>query len=137
MILIKQSWWNIEDLLSPANGKVYRKVTDFYTNEQILYIFLKDNFLALKVKDKTSENYLPFVEVTDEVDPGLIHDNNIVMAVNLGNLNNYPSIQEKIEDILYDLHHIRLEIEYLDPCPFFEKRWDLDFKIVFGDIGII
>jgi len=31
MILIKQSYLNIEDLLSPADAKIYQKITDFYT----------------------------------------------------------------------------------------------------------
>lgn len=128
MILIKQSWWNIEDLLSPADGKIYRKVTDFYTNEQILYVYLTDNFYALKVKDKSSGKYLPFVEVTDDVLSQFVPENTIIMAVNLGDLTRYNSITERIEGIIYDLYHVRLEIEYLDPCSYFEKRWDLDLQ---------
>lgn len=128
MILIQQSWWHIEDVLSPSNGKIYRKVIDFYTDENIIPIFLPNWFLSLKVLDKTSGHYLPFIEITYNFPKEEIPPNNVVMGVKLGDLSRFPSSMEFIDNQFYLMYHVRLEIEYMDPCPSFKKIFDFDFQ---------
>ncbi|PKL67675.1 MAG: hypothetical protein CVV28_05250 [Methanobacteriales archaeon HGW-Methanobacteriales-1] len=125
MIELKQSWWHIEDLLSPASGKIYRKVMDFHTDERYLRINLINNFLSLKVKNKTNDNYFSFLDITAYED---LRDNpnNILMEVNLGDLSSFP-VAKRVMPGHY-LYHVRIEIEYLDPCPFFEKRFVFDIE---------
>jgi hypothetical protein len=122
---LMQSWWKIEDVLSPSNAKIYRRVIDLHTDEAIQYISLMDRFLGLKVLNKLDNNYLVFLDVTEEVPKKYVENNEIIMAVNLGDLSKYPSAGKVSGTKLY---HVRIEIEYVDPCPFFEKRWDLDIQ---------
>lgn len=131
MIIVKQSWWNIEDILSPADGKIYRKVIDLYTDEQFQYVYLPNFFLSLKIRDKLSGDFLPFVDVTDDVPIEFNPNKEVIMALNLGNLNKYSKVIERIDGTNFDLYHVRFEIEYIDPCPFFEKKWDLNFQTRF------
>ncbi|AUB59805.1 hypothetical protein BK009_03405 [Methanobacterium subterraneum] len=128
MILIKQSYLNIEDLLSPADAKIYQKITDFYTDEDILYVYLINRFVNLKIKDRNSGTSLPFIDVTESIPAKYVQDETIVIAVNLDPLNRFPSVKETVEGEKQDLHHVQIEIEYIDPCPFFEKRWDLNIQ---------
>lgn len=128
MILIKQSYLNIEDLLSPADAKIYQKITDFYTDEDILYIYLINRFVNLKIKNRNLGTSLPFIDVTESIPAKYVPDETIVIAVNLDPLNRYPSVEETVDGKKQGLHHVQIEIEYIDPCPFFEKRWDLNIQ---------
>ncbi len=115
-------------MLSPADAKIYQKITDFYTDEETLYVYLINRFVNLKIKDRISGSSLPFIEVTESIPAEFVPDETIVIAVNLDPLNRYPSVEETVDGKKHDLFHVQIQIEYIDPCPFFEKRWDLNIQ---------
>lgn len=107
---IKQTWWHIQDQLSPTPGRLIRQVMDLYTDQNSFGVPLGDfNFVKLKVKNRNNGNELSFLE-----------DENRIM-VNLGDIKEWPKAKGCTN---YKVRHVKLEIEYtlLNP-PFNKHSW--------------
>jgi hypothetical protein len=53
-----------------------------------LYIYLINRFVNLKIKDKNSGTFLPFIDVTESVPSKYVPEDTIIIAVNLDPLSN-------------------------------------------------
>ena len=110
MIDVKQSWWHFEDMLSPSQGKLIRQVIDLYTDEQVIPFNISSSFIELKVKSRFKGNELEFIQEND-----FYQDKNIIL-INLGNLDDWSPVVGET-----NLKHVRIEIQYIDISPVFEK----------------
>lgn len=115
MLIKEQNCWYFEDTINPTKGRLIREVMDLYTDQQFIKIHLK-NFLKLNIKRRDLNSRLFFVAC--EPEPGEKHDY-VVFNVNLGDLESYPKSVGYNEN---HLRHVKLELEYLDPKPGFEKK---------------
>ena len=115
MLIKEQSSWCFEDRISPTKGRLILEVMDLYTDQQFIDIHLK-NFLKLNIKRRDLNTNLPFIAspLSNSGEESSI----IVLTVNLGDLNTYP----KAMDSNNDLRHVKLELEYLNIKPGFEKK---------------
>lgn len=115
MLIIEQNCWYFEDIINPTKGRLIKEVMDLYTDEQFIKIHLK-NFLKLNIRRRDLNTRLFFVACPQE--PNEKH-HYVVFKVNLGNLESYPKSEDYFKN---NLRHVKLEVEYLDPKPGFEKK---------------
>lgn len=99
-----QSWWHFEDKVNPSDGRIVRQVSDFYTNEQFISFSIPSYFVKCKVKSRYKGNELEFIQ------------NGSKFIINLGNLQEWPICDEYVY-----LRHIKIEIEYVDIRPDFDR----------------
>ena len=115
MLIKEQNCWYFEDSINPTKGRLVREIMDLYTDQQFIQIHLK-NFLKLNIKRRDLNTRLFFMaSVPDKPHK---HDY-VIFNVNLGDLKSYPKSIDYSEN---HLRHVKLEIEYLDPKPGFEKK---------------
>lgn len=129
MLIKKQSSWCFEDRISPTSGRVIKEVMDLYTDEQFIHIKIKD-FLRLTIKRADLNTNLPFI-ATSQQSTSKEESEFIYLKVNLGDLNSYPMVQDYSGK---NLRHVKLEIEYLNIKPGFEKK---PFKLGKNSTGYI
>lgn len=133
MLIKEQSSWCFEDRISPTKGRQILEVMDLYTDQQFIDIRL-ENFLNLNVKRRDLNQDLPFIAAPYPFD-SKENQGFIDLVVNLGDLNTYPKALEDsdgnaFKDLDNDvckysdnaLRHVKLEIEYLNTNPGFEKK---------------
>jgi hypothetical protein len=135
MVRIKQEWWHVEDKL--PSGKKFRHVLDIYTNEQFLKYKINLFFVKLKVKSRYKPHELEFIQINTfeesafqsnafQSDAFQVGD---YIEINLGNLEtHWPSANNNNKN----LRHVRLEVEYINIKPLFEKRKKLKIIPWFG-----
>lgn len=114
---LKQSWSHIKDEIEPSDGRLVFKIQDYYIREDS---FKKDNFVHIKpstafftdfkVKNKNSGRELSFIEEYN------LDDKKANIKVNLGSISDWPPVGDT------DYLHVKIEYEYVDYWPIFEKR---------------
>jgi hypothetical protein len=115
--LLKQSWWHIEDEIDPSDGRFVYRVLDYYIEKDyfkkgnFIPISLPKYFVNFKVRNKNSGKELSFLEYYDP-------DENVptIMRVNLGLPLEWPPVCDT------NYHHVKIQYEYIDIWPIFEKR---------------
>ncbi len=112
MLIKEQNCWYFEDYINPTKGRLIREVMDLYTDQRFIEIHLK-NFLKLNIRRRDLNTRLFFIASVNDT-----HDH-VTFNVNLGELETYP---ESINFSENHLRHVKLELEYLDPKPGFEKK---------------
>lgn len=117
LIELVQSWYHFEDKVNPSQGRLVRQVADFYTDEQFISFYIPSYFVKCKIKSRFKGNELEFIQ------------ENSNFTVNLGDLNDWPCINEANDDV-DNLKHVKIEIEYIFIRPKFEERisWKNIFK---------
>lgn len=128
-IQLKQSWWHIEDEIEPSDGRLVYRVQDFYikedyfNNNNSLDIPLGEYFVGFKVRNKNSGHELSFIADYTNNDTGAD------IKVNLGSSSDWPKVKPNVNDSYF--LHIKIQYEYIDFWPIFEKRgtWPLGTKI--------
>ena len=115
MLIKEQNCWYFKDSINPTKGRLVREVMDLYTDQQFIQIHLK-NFLKLNIRRRDINTRLFFIASVNDT-PNK-HEY-VSFNVNLGDLNTYP---ESINYSENHLRHVKLELEYLDPKPGFEKK---------------
>lgn len=117
--LLKQSWWHIEDEIEPADGRLVIRVQDVYidkeefTKNNSFYVYLGPYFVGFKARNKNSGTELSFIAIYPNSNNEGVEAE---IKINLGSLQDWPEV--KGENCL----HIKIEYEYLNFWPSFEKR---------------
>lgn len=106
-----QSWWHIEDQISPSDGQIIREVRDITTSQDYLEVFLPAAFVGLGVRARNLNKELSYIE-----DPCYNHKFYLI----LGNLDDWPHVNVwgDGEEPL-----IKYEIKYTLIEPNFDKKW--------------
>ena len=122
-IEIQQTWWHIEDEISPSYGRKIRQVMDIYTDKSVINVPLSGTrFIGLKIIGRNINKELAFTENDDEI------------RVNLGNLKEWPLAY----DCPVPAWHVKLEINYTIQDPsFIPTRLNAGYKTAFGISGQI
>lgn len=97
---ILQTWWHIEDQLTPSPGTIIREVRDIRTKAEIIEKELNFNFVGLDIRARNLNQELAYIENNDKF---LIFISDY----------NWPNINDE--------HHIKFEVKYTTIDPDFTK----------------
>jgi len=110
MLEIYQAWWHVEDHIDPSDGRQFRQVMDFYTDEKKLLIKLDKNFVKLKIRSRYLTKELLFSV-----------EENGYFRVNLGDLSDWPEKTSNNDQKNSKIYHVKLEVDYTDIEPHIER----------------
>lgn len=114
-----QTWWHVENQISPSDGFIVREVRDVVTCDNYINLKLPEEFVGLKVKGRNIGKELPFLETKKG------------FYILLGNLNQYHHNEN-------NKAHIRYEVKYTINKPNFDRFWlHLGFKSEFNILEFI
>lgn len=125
---LKQTWWHIEDSIEPSDGRLVFRVQDFYIKEacfvknNYIPILLNPYFVGFKARNKNTNQELSFIADFDQEDEENI---GAKIKINIGSASDWPRAENS------DFRHVKIQYEYIDFWPVFEKRstWPLGTKI--------
>ena len=125
---LKQNWWHIEDSIEPSDGRLVFRVQDFYIKDvcfkkyNYIPVLLSPYFVGFKAKNKNNYQELSFIADFDQEDQ---HDIEAEIRINIGSASNWPEVGNS------GFRHVKIQYEYIDFWPVFEKRstWPIGTKV--------
>jgi hypothetical protein len=120
-MILKKTWWHLYDNITPSDGRLVRHVLDFHTKNNVIRYSIPTDFVRLKIRSRNGLNSeLSFLDEFNQREEGAD------ILIDLGELKCYPKAYECNNGQKKEInaYHVKLEIEYIDITPVFEKRYD-------------
>ena len=120
VVIVKQTWWHIEEIYYPSYARTFRQVMDIFTDDEQIIITRDDSFVGLKVWARNSSNReIPFIDIDKNNSGDLLLILNPLISFPLITKDIKEHFPTKLPEIEMNpkLHYVKLEIEYISIEP--------------------